>query len=67
MWNLELTEDQLDMLRSAIDSHIYWQLSEPLFRRDGDVVEPGSDVVEDAELIVAYRALDAVLAGAAQK
>jgi hypothetical protein len=67
MFNLALTEDQLDMLRSAIDSHIYWQLSDPLFRRDGDVVDPGTDVVEDAELIAAYRALDAVLAGAAQE
>lgn len=62
MPTITLTTEQLEMLRSAIDSHIYWQLSDPLYRRNGDVVEPGSDAAEDAEEIAAFRSLDDALA-----
>ena len=61
MPTIVLTDGQLDMLTSAIDSHIYWQLSDPFYRKNGDVIAPGSDVGEDVEQIEAYRALESVL------
>jgi hypothetical protein len=64
MPTVTLTADEVEMLLLAIDSHIYWQLSEPLYRRDGDVMAPGSDVAEDVEQIEAYRALEAMLTDA---
>jgi hypothetical protein len=52
---ISLTSDQVSMLREAIDSHIYWQLSEPIYRRNGDVADPGSDDPDAATEIQAYR------------
>jgi len=48
---VELTAEELSTLTSALDSHMYWQLSESAYRRDGGVVEPGSDDREVAEEI----------------
>jgi hypothetical protein len=59
---ISLTSDQVSMLREAIDSHIYWQLSEPIYRRNGDVADPGSDEPDVAAEIQAYREFDEFLA-----
>jgi hypothetical protein len=51
---VELTPEELGLLREALDSHDYWQLAEPHYRRDGGVDEPGSDdpsVVEEREAV----------------
>ena len=39
---MELSKEDLERLAEAVDSHIYWQLSDELYRRDGYVMEPGS-------------------------
>lgn len=39
------------MIREALDSHIYWQMSDPQYRRDGFVMEPYSDNAESREEI----------------
>jgi hypothetical protein len=39
----ELTLSELELLVEALDSHGYWQLSEPQYRRDGFVQEPGTN------------------------
>jgi hypothetical protein len=38
-----VTADEVRMLVEALDSHAYWQLSEPQYRRDGFVMDPGAD------------------------
>ena len=55
---LELTRDELALLCDALDSHAYWQLSEPVYRNSGAVDEPGSD---DAEAVTAIRDSKALL------
>jgi hypothetical protein len=60
---LTLTDEQIAMLTEAIDSHVYWQLSDEHYRRDGAVDEPGSDDADTAETIAQYRALADDLAG----
>jgi hypothetical protein len=60
---ISLSPKQVSMLREAIDSHIYWQLSEPVYRRNGDVADPGSDEPDAATEIQAYRERDEFLAG----
>jgi hypothetical protein len=60
---IPLSSKQVSMLREAIDSHIYWQLSEPVYRLNGDVADPGSDDPDAATEIQAYRELDEFLAG----
>jgi hypothetical protein len=52
-----LTDDQIAILTEAIDSHVYWQLSDETYRRDGYVEGPGSDDEDTAATITAYRAL----------
>lgn len=54
---VELTEDELELLREALDSHKYWQLSDMHYRSDGFVREPGSD---DPEMIAAIAACEAL-------
>lgn len=46
---IELTQAEVDLLAEALDSHEYWQLSDPLWRNSGYVILPG----EDAELSAA--------------
>ena len=38
-----LSEKDLDLLVEALDSHVYWQLSDQHYRSNADVIEPGSD------------------------
>ena len=45
---MELSKEDCERLAEAIDSHIYWQLSDELYRHDGYVLEPGSDDPEVA-------------------
>ena len=40
---LQLTPDELALVCEALDSHIFWQLSDPEYRNDGYVRSPGSD------------------------
>jgi hypothetical protein len=54
---VELTAEELTILCEALDSHIYWQLSDRHYRNSGYVREPGSD---DAEAAAAIRAADAL-------
>lgn len=50
---LELTPEDMDRIIEALDSHIYWQLSDQHYRNNGDVLEPGSDDAEQAAEIEA--------------
>ena len=54
---MTLTRAQRTQIVDAIDSHIYWQLSDPLYRANGAVLEPGSDDPDVAAEIVALEAL----------
>jgi hypothetical protein len=60
--SLTLTEDEIALLRAALDSHAYWQLSDEHYRNDGCVNEPGSDDPDAAQDIAAVNALDLYLA-----
>jgi hypothetical protein len=40
---LDLTRDDLDRILAALDSHVYWQLSDQHYRNDASVLNPGSD------------------------
>ena len=57
MRTIELTDAEIDLLREALDSHKYWQLSDRSYRSDGCVLEPGS---EDHEAVEAIAACDAL-------
>jgi len=60
---MKLTEAQIGQLVDAIDSHIYWQLSEHVYRANGVVLQPGSDDPDVAKEIVRFEALqDALIA-----
>ena len=61
MPTIELTHEELDLLREALDSHKYWQLSDEYYRSDGFVVDPGSEDPEVATAIVACDVLAAKL------
>ena len=54
---MTLTDTQRNQLADAIDSHIYWQLSDHRYRANGAVLEPGSDDSEVAAEIAAFEAL----------
>lgn len=60
---LIVNESETKLLCDALDSHRYWQLSEPHYRRDGHVVEPGSDNPEAAAALVSSDALQQRLVG----
>jgi hypothetical protein len=40
---LRLTREQVRLLVEALDSHVYWQLSDPCYRDSGAVRGRGSD------------------------
>jgi hypothetical protein len=61
----ELTDAEVALLREALDSHIYWQLSDEHYRDSGFVSDPGSDEPDKAAEIAAANALDRKLAGEA--
>lgn len=52
-FDVKLTAEEIALLVEALDSHIYWQLSEEEYRDSGYVREPGSD---DPEKIAAIEA-----------
>ena len=54
---MTLTQAQRIQIVEAIDSHIYWQLSDDRYRANGAVIEPGSDDPAVAAEIVALEAL----------
>ena len=58
-----LTDDEVGLLREALDSHVYWQLSDEVYRDSGFVSDPGSDEPDKADEIKAANALDRKLAG----
>lgn len=55
--DVRLTADELALVCNALDSHVYWQLSEPEFRSSGLVSGPGSDEPDDADQITAANTL----------
>lgn len=50
---LALSQKDLDLLVEALDSHVYWQLSDQHYRSNADVLEPGSDDPKQAAEIEA--------------
>ena len=54
---MKFATDELRLLDSALDSHVYWQLSDPAYRNDGDVRNPGSDDPETVKEISKARRL----------
>lgn len=54
---LDLSLDDLDRLLAALDSHVYWQLSDQHYRNDAAVLDRGSDEDDRAVEIAACRAL----------
>ena len=53
----EVSREDLDRIIEALDSHVYWQLSDQHYRNDADVVEPGSDDPNQAAEIGSCREL----------
>ena len=51
MVGVQFTPRELALVCEALDSHVYWQLSDEHYRRDGYVHEPGSDDAHNAEEI----------------
>lgn len=54
---LNITSDELYLIVEALDSHAYWQLSDPLYRNSGFVMGPGSDDPEQKRLLDATNEL----------
>lgn len=54
---LDLTSDELYLIVEALDSHVYWQLSDPLYRNSGFVMDPGTDDPEKKPLLDATNEL----------
>ena len=54
---LDLSREDLDRLLAALESHVYWQLSDPHYRNDAAVLDPGSDDPEQAVEIAICREL----------
>jgi hypothetical protein len=54
---MTLTPAQITQIVEAIDSHIYWQLSDERYRANGAVLEPGSDDPDVAAEIAALETL----------
>ena len=48
-----LSRKDLDLLVEALDSHVYWQLSDQHYRSNADIIQPGSDDPEQAAEIEA--------------
>jgi len=59
---MKLTTKQRQQLIEAIDSHIYWQLSDAGFRNDGAVIDPGSHDPETVAEIEEFEKLRAEIA-----
>jgi len=57
MVKVSLSSENLELIREALDSHIYWQLSDEHYRSDGYVQSPGSDNPDNVEIIGEAEAL----------
>lgn len=55
---VELSEGELELVVEALDSHVYWQLSDEHYRDSGYVDDPGSDDVDTQTQIVRARKLE---------
>ena len=61
---IDVSRSDLDRIVAALDSHVYWQLSDQHYRNDAAVIGPGADDPEQAEEIAAVRELlDRLTAG----
>lgn len=58
-----LTDDERRKLDTAIDSHVYWQLADDQFKRDGFVIEPGAEDPETIDAITEWSFLQARIIG----
>ena len=54
---LSVTRAELELISAALDSHIYWELSDQQYRNSGLVTSPGADDEETAEAIREAEAL----------
>jgi len=54
---LDIEPYEAALLKEALDSHIYWQLSDQKYRNNGFVYDPGSDDEDSAAEIVAAEQL----------
>lgn len=54
---IALDAHEIDLLIDALDSHVYWELSDREFRSSGYVLDPGAFDAEDGESITRSRAL----------
>ena len=61
MITVTLTEEELQLIDEALDSHRYWQLSDERYRDSGEVEYPGSDDEENQEALKACEALSSKL------
>ena len=59
MKTIQLTDEDLALLVDALDSHIYWGLSDEKYRDSGHVMDSGSDDEEQAEDLAKCRVLEA--------
>jgi len=55
---IDLSAEEISMLRDAIESHVYWQLCAAEYRRDGHPQEPYSDEQEVRDDIGRFLVLD---------
>ncbi len=65
MPQIDLTDAEVELLREALDSHKYWQLSDKHYRSDGYVMDPGSEDPDSVEAITACDMLADKLGGGA--
>lgn len=54
---IALSDEELHIITEALDSHAYWQLSDPTYRNDAAVIPPGSDDPNVAREIADVNAL----------
>jgi succinylglutamate desuccinylase len=64
---IDLRPTDVQLLLEALDSHEYWQLSDQHYRRDGFVMEPGSDAPAVQRQIKRAEALATRLHGLLEK
>ena len=59
---VDLTKGEIELIIEALDSHVYWQLSDTVYRREGYVREPGAEDPQRAAEIVRAERLSEKLA-----
>jgi hypothetical protein len=60
---IEFSDKELRLIIEALDSHAYWQLSDPLYRNSGFVMDPGSNDPEMRKQLKATNKLHDQLQG----